>query len=129
MENLETIEKLLKNSSEIVNLFNVKIPKWDADRKHYDKVRVGFSEGSSDGWCTPVTLHFLAWCGTYGDSSTYKQINTDHEIFNKFFIKYLNNHKKDIMMGVADLIYKEASTLKEKAQKELESKLELVKSL
>lgn len=129
MENLEKIEQLLKNFGEIKNLFDVKIPKWSSDKQHYDKVYHGFSEGSDGGNYNPVSLYFFARCGTYGDSSTYREISMDAEIFAEYFIKYLNRNEKDVMMGIAELILKDAAFLKEKAKKELEEKLSVVNSL
>lgn len=125
MKSFEQIKKLRKNAEAIKSLFNDLIPKWQADPKHYDKTRFGFKEGGSDGWyksCESL-IHFEAWCGTYGDSSTYSQISMDGDVFKVHFLKYLNANKKEIMMAVADSIEKEAKSLKEKAEEEVKAQL------
>lgn len=125
MKNFEQIKKLRKNAKEIKTLFNELIPKWQADRKTYDKTRFGFKEGGSDGWyksCESL-IHFEAWCGTYGDSSTYSQISMDGDVFKAHFLKYLNENKKEIMLSIADSIEKEAKSLKEKAEEEVKVQL------
>lgn len=125
METFEKIKKLRKNAEEIKSLFNDLIPRWKADPEFYDKVRFGFKEGGSDGWyesCESL-IHFEAWCGTYGSSSTYSQIDMDGDVFKVHFLKYLNENKKEIMMAIADSIEKEAKSLKEKAEEEIKAKL------
>lgn len=131
MEALKQIKKLLENVNQIRNLFINKIPMWNKDRDTYDKVRVGFVEGGSDGWyddCETI-IHFAAWCGTYGSSSTYKQIDLDGDVFKKHFMKYLNNNKQAIMMGMAESIENEARELKSKAEDELNGELAKLKEL
>ena len=125
MKNFKQIKKLRKNAKAIKDLFNDLIPKWQADPKTYDKTRFGFKEGGSDGWhksCESL-IHFEAWCGTYGDSSTYKQIDMDGDVFKTHFLKYLNANKKEIMMSIANSIELEAKTLKEKAEEEIKAQL------
>lgn len=125
MKNFEQIKKLTRNAEAIKTLFNDLIPKWQADPKYYDKTRFGFIEGGSNGWfesCESL-IHFEAFCGTYGDSSTYCQISMDGDVFKSHFLKYLNANKKEIMMAIADSIEKEAKSLKEKAEEEVKSQL------
>lgn len=131
MEAVDKIKKLMENVNEIRRLFLQKIPKWKAEPKTYDKTRWGFVEGDNDGWYNSqtVTLHFGSWCGTYGDSSTYKQIDLDGSIFRNHFMKYLNNNKEQIMMAVADSIEKEAVLLKADAEKELNKQLSKLQEL
>lgn len=125
MEKFEQIKKLRKNAEAIKKLFNELIPKWKEDPKYYDKTSFGFREGGSGGWyknCESL-IHFEAWCGTYGDSSTYKQIDMDGDVFKTHFLKYLNANKKEIMMSIANSIELEAKTLKEKAEEEIKAQL------
>lgn len=131
METLEQIKKLLENANEIKSLFEKKIPLWNKNREHYDKTRVGFVEGGSNGWYASceTNVHFAAWCGIFGDSSTYKQIDLDGEIFRKHFMKYLNNNKQAIMMEIAESIEREAKELKLKAEGELNEELSKLKQL
>lgn len=125
METVEKIKKLIRNAEQIKDLFNKKIPMWQREPSTYDKTRWGFVQGDFDGWYKDqaITLHFGAWMGTYGDSSTYKQIDLDGDVFKQHFLLYLNKNRKEVMMAVADSIEKEAVLLKEKAQNELNSEL------
>ena len=123
METLKEIKKLQSNAASIKKLFNELIPLWKSDPKTYDKTRWGFTEGNSDGWYPEMRIYFHAWCGTYGDSSTYNQIDYDGDVFKKHFLSYLNNNKQEIMLEIAKSINNEAVKLKEKAQEELQDEL------
>jgi hypothetical protein len=129
METLAIIKGLQAAATEIRNLFLNKIPKWQRDPKTYDKVRYGFVEGSNDGWYKPTEVHFGAWCGVYGDSSTYREFNIDESIFKKHFLNYLNVNKKEIMLAIANSIESEAKGLADKAQSELNTELNKLKEL
>jgi hypothetical protein len=125
MTTTEKIKKLMNNVNEIRCLFLDKIPKWLKDRKTYDKIRWGFEEGNGRDFYEgqQITTHFGAWCGTYGDSSTYKSISLDGDVFKDHFLKYLNKNKEQIMLAIADSIEAEAKLLKADAQKELTDQL------
>jgi hypothetical protein len=131
MDNVTKIKKLRANAERIKDLFAKKIPMWQSDPKHFDKTRWGFVQGDNDGWyeSQTVTLHFGAWAGVYGDGSTYKEIDLDGDIFREHFMKYLNSHKSEIMMGVAASIEAEAAKLKIDAEAELNKELTQLKEL
>lgn len=121
----ETIKKLRHDVNEIRRLFLQKIPKWLADKKQFDKTQWGFVEGDNDGWYKgqTITIHFGAWCGVYGNSSVYKEIDLDGEVFRNHFLSYLNKNKEAIMLSVADSIENEAKSLKADAEAELNKQL------
>lgn len=131
MKKFERIKELHKAYTEIEDLFLQKIPNWNKKPEYYDKVRVGFNEGDNDGWYTEqaIKLHFGAWCGTYGDSSTYKEFSIDGVIFKEAFLRYLNRNKQDIMLGIAELIKKDALALKTEAEKEVQAQKDLIDSI
>jgi hypothetical protein len=131
MTAVNKIKALLENANEIRRLFLQKIPKWKADRATYDKTRWGFSEGEGDGYYKgqAITIHFGAWAGTYGDSSTYKQIDLDGSIFRMRFLKYLNDNQETIMLAIADAMEKDAALLKNDAESELNQQLSKLKEL
>lgn len=131
MKAVEQIKTLMNNVKEIRTLFIEKIPLWASDKKTYDKTRWGFKEGGSDGWykSCETTIHFEAWMGVYGDSSTYKQIDMNGEVWKKHFLKYLNTNEQSIMLAVADSMEKEAVELKAAAEKELQDQLDTLKEL
>jgi hypothetical protein len=125
MEAVSKIKRLMENANEIRRLFLQKIPKWKADKATWDKTRWGFTEGEGDGYYKgqSMTIHFGAWAGTYGDSSTYKQIDLDGAIFKSRLLKYLNDNQEKIMLAVADSMEKDAALLKESAETELKQQL------
>jgi len=131
MQEFKKISDLVSAANEIFSLFKTKIPKWQKDRSHYDKVRYGFEQGTNDGWYkgAEITIHFGAWCGTYGNSSTYKEFKMDGDIFKKHFMGYLNSHKESIMMSIHDSILIEAKALKDLAEKEVENQKKILDSL
>ena len=131
MEALKLVKRLRGNANQIYALFLQKIPKWKADPKTYDKTRWGFVEGDNDGWYKEATIevHFGAWAGTYGDSSTYKQISLDGDLFREHFLKYLNSHKEDIMTAIAKSMENEAQSLVDKAKAEITTELNKLNEL
>lgn len=131
MEAVSKIKNLLENVNEIRRLFLQKIPRWKADPATYDKRRWGFTEGEGDGYYKgqAIRMHFGAWCGTYGDSSTYKQIDLDGDIFRRHLLKYLNDNQEQIMLAVADSMENEAALLKKEAESELNQQLSKLQEL
>ncbi len=129
MQNLEKIKELRRNANNIYDLFNVKIPKWEKDKRHYDKTGWGFNQDNRFNACQAVSISFSSHMGTYGDSGCSKQCDLDKDIFQNHLIKYLNANVSDIMLAVAKSIEKEALGLKEKAESELNEQLEKLKEL
>lgn len=131
MEAVNKIKVLLENVNEIRGLFLQKIPRWKADSATYDKTRWGFVDGDCDGWYKgqAITMHFGAWAGTYGDSSTYKQIDLDGDIFRRRLLKYLNDNQEQIMLAIADSIENEAALIKKDAEHELNQQLSKLQEL
>lgn len=83
----------------------------------------------NDGFCTEENiqsmniryLSFYSFSGSYGSSETYSDIsNLNFDLMKEYFIKYLNNHKDEILIGVADLMINAAKKNKEEAIRELE---------
>jgi len=129
MEALEKIKILRQNANSIIELFNVKIPKWESDKKHYDKVGWGFNQDDRFNAHKPFSISFDSHMGVYGDSSCSRQCSLDNDIFMRHFLKYLNSHRKQIMLGVAESIQNEALSLKAKAEAELQSQLQMLVQL
>lgn len=85
--------------------------------KHWD----GFSMETKCQSINCRELSYSSFSGSYGDSSTYSDIaslNTD--LLRQYFIKYLNDHKDEIMSGVAELMIREARENKDIALKEID---------
>lgn len=129
MENLEKIKLLKNNSQQIKSLYESKIPTWENDSSRYDKTGSGFNTDSRFQAHKPFTIWFESHMGTYGDSSCSSQCDLDDKLFEKFFLKFLNQNQKFIMICVAELMDKEAKEFKEKALKELKIAQESIENI
>lgn len=66
-------------------------------------------------------LSYSSFSGYYGCGDTHSDISyLNHKLMKKYFLKYLNIHKDEIMIGVANLMINEVIDNKEYAFKELE---------
>ena len=125
----ERINKMRKNASEILNLFNRKIPTWEKDPRQYDKTGYGFNLDSRFMACNPVKITFDSHVGTYGSSSCHTACHLDKDIFEKALLEYMNRNKKDIMLGVADLLIAQSKGLVNEAKEELRKKMAALEAL
>jgi len=129
MKNLETIQKLRNNVSQIRTLFKEKIKLWAEDEKYYDKTGLGFNLDNRFSACSKIEIWFSSWKGVYGDSGCSSQLDLDAEIFKNHLLKYLNLNKEEIMLKIADSIELEAKSLKDNAEEELNSQLKKLSEL
>lgn len=129
METVKEIQRLRDNANSIYVLFLQKIPKWETDRKHYDKTGWGFNEDSRFNACKAASVAFSSHMGTYGDSGCSSQCSLDEKLFEKHLVKYLNANKKTVMLAIAKQIEEEAKTLKDKAENELKAQMEKLAEL
>lgn len=129
MKTLEKVKELRQNVSEIRDLFNIKIPKWEQDKKHFDKTGFGFNIDERFSACSSIKIWFSSWMGTYGDSGCGTQTRLNKDVFEKHLVKYLNKNKKEIMLEIANSIELEAKELKSKAEEELNEQLKALSEL
>ena len=129
MENLNEIKKLRQNANSIYELFKVKIPKWSTDPRHYDKTGWGFNEDSRFNACKPASVAFSSYMGTYGYSGCSSQCSMDDKLFQEYLVKYLNQNKESVMLGIAKLLEEQAKSLKDKAEAELTAQMDKLKEL
>lgn len=129
MQTVEEIKKLRNNANEIRSLFKSKIPKWESDPKYYDKTDYGFNKDPRFNACEAISIAFSSYMGSYGNSGSSTQCSLDKNIFGAHLLKYLNGNKEHIMLAIADSIEREAASLKEKAEKELNAQIESLKEL
>lgn len=129
MEAVEEIKKLRRNAHQIYDLFLNKIPMWAKNKKRYDKVGWGFNDDSRFNACTPASIAFSSYMGTYGDSGCGRECDLDSKLFQKHLVKYLNANQETVMLAIAKQIEEEAVSLKSKAESELNTQMELLKEL
>lgn len=96
-----------------------------------DKHTDGFDRKESIQSMNINNLCYSSFSGNYGNGNTFSDIaNMDTNLMQKYFIKYLNKHKDEIMEGVADLMINDAKSNQEDAIKEIdEYKKSLLKLL
>ena len=128
MKKLDELKELRRNVSAIRNFLNSTLQKYKSDTK-IDKLEYGFNQDKRFAACNGVTITFDSLVGSYGSSSCSTIVNLSSDIFNKHLLKYLNNNKHTIMLAIADSIEKDAKSLKDEAEKELQSELDKLKEL
>ncbi len=68
-----------------------------------------------------IELCYASFSGSFGSSNTYSDIaDLDTKILGEYIIKYLNIHKDEIMLEVANLIIEEVKKNRDVAIKELD---------
>jgi hypothetical protein len=93
-----------------------------------DKHDIGFNKDSRFSSAT-VEISIDAYTGYYGNSGCCCiPLVRDRDIFNKFFIQTLNNRFEELMRETAENIIEHASTMKEKAIKEMEEAISKLKN-
>lgn len=126
---VDTIKQLRKSANSIKSLFEERVPLWEGDKRHYDKVGAGFNLDNRFNSCSPATVAFSSWEGTYGSSSCSSRCTIDAKLFQSHLIKYLNRDPKEVMLWIANSIEQEAATHKEKAESELRQQLKALEQL
>ncbi len=128
MDNVKKIKDLTTVSVNINDAFE-RFKRWAKDPKQYDKTGFGFNLDNRFSACEGLSLRVDSWMGSYGSSGCYSVLSVDKQIFNSHLLKVLNGDFEGIMRKVAQSIQHEASTLKEKALKELTEKSEEISTL
>lgn len=128
MKKLEEVKLLRKNVSGIRDFFDVRLPKFKADSR-VDKLRYGFNIDNRFEACKGVTITFDSLVGSFGSSDCSTVVNLTSDIFNKHLVKYLNSNMREVMLAIADSIEKDAKSLKDEAEKELQTELDKLKEL
>lgn len=119
------IKMLVENGRELKEFIEHKLPQLREEVKKskygIDKHRDGFSTGAEIQSLNIKEFCYSSFSGSYGDSSTYSDISgLDMIMLRDYFIKYLNIHKDEIMLGVAELMTTEAKNNRTIALKELD---------
>ncbi|OJX63048.1 hypothetical protein [Dysgonomonas sp. 37-18] len=150
MKKLDEVKELIRNASAIRNFLNATLQKYKSDTR-IDKLEYGFNQDKRFATCNGVTITFDSLVGSYGSSScstidgifvddeysfgSYGSsscstiVNLSSDVFNKHLLKYLNNNKHTIMLAIADSIEKDAKSIKDEAEKELQAELDKLKKL
>lgn len=99
-------------------------------RSGIDKHDDGFSTREECQSMTIRELCYYSFSGSFGNSCTYSDIShLNLNLLKEYFIKYLNIHKDEIMLGVADLMIDKAKAEKENAIIEIDKRKETLLKL
>lgn len=120
------IKRLVENGKELKEFIEHKLPQLreEAKKSNYgiDKHHDGFSTGAKIQSLNIEEFCYSSFSGSYGDSSTYSDISgLNMNMLRDYFIKYLNIHKDEIMLGVAELMITEAKNNRTIALQELDA--------
>lgn len=120
------VKKMSETAKGLKEFIEHKLPRLREEAKSPNKYGI---DKHSDGFykstkCQSVNINELCYSsfsGSFGDSNTYSDIaDLDTKILSEYFIKYLNIHKDEIMLEVANLIMEDAKKLKDIAIKEID---------
>jgi len=123
--------KTLKGDAAKIGGFHEWFAKSFADKKHHDKQNFGFNIGHSSEYNSfKTTVWFYAYAGQYGSSSVYSQLSvSDDKAVNAAFIAALNKHQKLIFQTMAEIMEKEAASLRNKAESEIAAMRAMLETL
>jgi hypothetical protein len=120
------IKRLIENGKELKEFIEHKLPQLreEVKKSNYgiDKHHDGFSTGAKIQSLNIEELCYSSFTKNCRDSVTYSDISgLDMNMLRDYFIKYLNIHKDEIMLGVAELMITEAKNNRTIALQELDA--------
>lgn len=123
--------KTLKGDAAKIGGFHEWFAKSFADKQHHDKQNFGFNiNHSSEYNAFKTTVWFYAYAGQYGSSSVYSQLSVqDRDTVCNAFIKALNKHQKLIFATMAEIMEKQAASLRETAESEIAAMQAMLETL
>lgn len=127
MNKLENAELLKRSINSIDNLYNNEVPKFGVG--DIDKYGADFCSDDRFACATPVKVFFSSWKGYFGSSRSTRILCLDDEIFREYLKRYLQLNAREIMMGMRKLMVDDLNKIKEEAIKELEDRIEKLKSI
>lgn len=121
MDKKERMLNLYKNGKVLKEFIEVQLP-----TLRNPKIRIihkdGFVIGSSCDTFLNMNVSYMSESSKFTDSTTLLSDihNINFPLVKEYFIKYLNNHKDEIMTEVANLMIEEAISLKSEVLSEIE---------
>jgi hypothetical protein len=115
-------------------ILNSKRRTQDSFEKHFETIKDGRCDKNGAGFNLDdrfseikIKVSLDSWKGWYGSSSCSSSIVAD-EVFEEFFLKYLNNNFTTIMRSVISMMESEANTHLNSKIKSMEEDLKLLKA-
>ena len=92
------------------------------DKSGWNKHEDGFSLNEDAVQSLNVRLCYKSFSGSFGCSDTYSDIaDLDKGLMKEYLVKWLNTHKDEILLGMADMMVSDAQKQREVALDEIES--------
>ena len=126
LEKTEKILNLARNGKGLRKFVSESLPeirKAMRDRSdRRDKHEDGFYINEEPCQSLVFRLCYKSFTGMYGDSSVYSDIGKfDMNLWKQYLVKYLNAHKDDILLEMADMMVSDAKEQRDVAIDEIES--------
>ncbi len=127
MKDTESLLALFKNGKGLLNFVNEKLPylrdsELRESNSQIDKHEDGFYYNEDP--CQSMNIRqlcFKSFSGSYGSCSVYSDISgLDTDFMKKYFLKYLNKHKDDILREMGDMMISDAKEIKSQAILEID---------
>lgn len=134
LKETEDILSLFKNGKAIKEHISKQLPRiyqqLEDVRCKTDKHNDGFYlEDAVQSFNIP-RLCYKSFTGSYGNSSVYSDLTgLDSDLFQKYFLKYLNKHKSEILISIGDMMIKDAEIKKQSAIAELKDLINEVENI
>lgn len=133
MEKKEKAIELAAAGMELKKLVTETLPRIREEVLHRtttkDKHRDGFVHGSPVQSLYLGEISYTSFTGSYGDSSVYSDLSIDSSVVRPYVMDYLNSHKDEIMLGVAELILEDARQMRDEAVKKYQDAIDKLKSI
>lgn len=133
MEKKEKAIELAAAGMELKKLVTETLPRIREEVLHRtttkDKHRDGFDYGRPVQSLYLGEISYASFTGTYGDSSVYSDLSIDSSVVRPYVMDYLNSHKDEIMLGVAELILEDARQMRDEAVKKYQDAIDKLKSI
>lgn len=126
LENTDRILNLARNGKRLRKFVTEKLPRireelYDRNSKT-DKHDDGFSKNESPCQSMTLNLCYKSFTGSFGSSSTYSDIaDMDTGLMAAYLVKWLNAHKDEVWLEIADMMIADAKKQRDVAVDEIES--------
>lgn len=132
---LEELEKMMTTGKGLKKFITEQLPTIREEVRSckkcgIDKHNDGFYTSESCQSMVIRELCYSSFSGSFGNSCTYSDIaHLNLNLIQECFVEYLNIHKDEIMLGVADLMIDKAKSEKENAIGEIDKRKETLLKL
>lgn len=127
LEKTEAILRLARNGRRlrkfvVVELAKIRKAVSGRDKSSWDKHEDGFYLNEEVVQSLNLKLCYKSFSGSFGCSDVYSDIaDIDKDLMKKYLVKWLNNHKDEILLEMADMMVADAKKQRDVAIDEIDS--------